>query len=103
MKKKTVKKKSVTIDDLAGMVAKGFAGVDEKFAGVDEKFAGIDKQFVEVRAELKATKKDINEVKENLKATRQDVLNIGDRFVPQSEFDRLLIRFDRVERKVLKK
>jgi len=97
MKKKTLtKKKSVTIDDLAVMVAKGFKGVDEKFERVDERFVGIDKRFDRLEKEVK-------EVKENLKATRQDVLNIGDRFVPRNEFDSLLIRFGRLEQKVLKK
>jgi|SRR3989339_437034 len=45
MKKKSVKKSnsvSVTTDDLALMVQKGFVGIDKRFDGVDKRFDGID-------------------------------------------------------------
>jgi len=80
MKKKT---KSVTIDDLAIMVAKGFSRTDEQFAKMDEKF---EKKF--------------QDVEENFKKVRNDILNMGDRFVPRHEFDSFLMRFHRLEQKV---
>ena len=38
-------KKEVTNEDLAIMIANGFAGVDERFKGVDERFENVDRQF----------------------------------------------------------
>ena len=35
-------------EELARMVAKGFAGVDKEFSGVDKEFAGVRQQFKEV-------------------------------------------------------
>ncbi len=44
--------KSITIDDLAVMVQKGFNNVDERFTQVD-------KQFAQVRHELKAIRREL--------------------------------------------
>jgi transcriptional regulator with XRE-family HTH domain len=35
------KKKGITLDDLAGMVKRGFDGVDKRFEGVDKRFEQI--------------------------------------------------------------
>ena len=78
--------KSVTVDDLAIMVAKGFSSTDENFAKIDEQFAKIDKRF--------------EDVEDNFKKVRSDILNMGDRFVPRHEFDSFLMRFHRLEQKV---
>ena len=78
--------KSVTVDDLAIMVAKGFSSTDENFAKIDEQFAKIDKRF--------------EDVEDNFRKVRSDILNIGDRFVPRHEFDSFLMRFHRLEQKV---
>ncbi|HUC88828.1 MAG TPA: hypothetical protein VMR49_02225 [Candidatus Paceibacterota bacterium] len=91
--KKVTNKKNMTIDNLAIMVAKGFESVDKRFDGVDKRFESVDKDIADIKI-------DLNEVKENLKATRRDVLDLGDRFVPRHEFDNLLIRFGRIERKL---
>ena len=37
-----MKKKNVTINDLAVMVGKGFGGVDKRFDGIDKRFDAID-------------------------------------------------------------
>lgn len=87
--RKTSKNKNVTIDDLAVMVANGFGRVEKRFEGVDERFERIES--------------DIKELREEVKATRRDVLDIGDRFVPRYEFDNLLVRFSRLEQKVMGK
>ncbi len=34
-------KKKITIEDLAAMTQRGFAGVDEKFTGTDNKIEGL--------------------------------------------------------------
>ena len=41
-------KKNITIDDLAGMVQRGFFGVDKRFNEVDKRFNEVDKRFNEV-------------------------------------------------------
>jgi len=95
MKKETSKK--MTIDDLAIMVAKGFDGVYKEIGEVKhemrERFDDVDKRFDKVE-------NDIAEVKENLASTRMDVLGIGDKFVSNHTFDKHLIRFSDLERKV---
>jgi len=35
----------ITIEDLAGMVKRGFDGVDERFDGIDKRFDGVDGKF----------------------------------------------------------
>jgi len=47
-----MKKKGVTIDDLALMVGKGFQSVDKRFDGIDKQFEGVDKRFDEIDKRL---------------------------------------------------
>ena len=83
----------ISMDDLAGMVARGFAGVDKKFEKVEEKFAQMDEKFT----------KEFEKVEDNFKKIRNDILDIGDKFVPRHEFDTLLIRVSRLEQRVTEK
>ncbi|MEK7208361.1 MAG: hypothetical protein AAB699_02305 [Patescibacteria group bacterium] len=43
--------KKITVEDLAGITAKGFEGVDKRFDGVDKRFDAVDKRLdgVDVR------------------------------------------------------
>ncbi len=93
--KKTSSKKEVSVNDLAIMVAKGFESVNQRFDQIDTRFAKIDLRFEKIE-----NKMDV--LDENLKATRREILDIGDRFVPRFEFDNLLIRFNKLEQKLLK-
>ena len=77
------------MEDLAGMVARGFAGMDTKFAKVNSQFEKIEKEF--------------EKVEDNFKKIRTDILDIGDKFVPRHEFDTLLIRVSRLEQRVKEK
>ena len=87
MKRKSNGKKNTnTIDSLAIMVARGFAGVDKKFEEVDKKLDVMDKK--------------IENLDDGIKATRRDILDMGDRFVGRFEFDNLALRFSRLEQKV---
>lgn len=52
---------NTTLDDLAGMVAKGFEAVDKRFDDVERKMA---------------TKNELNEVKDELNEVKQKVLRI---------------------------
>lgn len=78
------------------MVAKGFDGVDGRFDTVGSRLDVID-------GRLDSVEEKIKEVHEDVKSARRDLLDIGDRFVPRYEFDNLLIRFSRLEQKVIGK
>ena len=45
MKKKTQKKKNMTIDGLAVIVAKGFDAVDKRFDAVDKRFDSLEERL----------------------------------------------------------
>ena len=89
--KKSVKK-SVTIEDLAIMVANGFTRVEDRLGKVEDRLGKVEDRLGKVEEDLK-------EVREDVKATRRDVLDIGDRFVPRPEFDRLFIRVGKLEQR----
>lgn len=55
-------KKKITIESLALMVRKGFAGVDKNFKEIREEFKGVDKNFKEIREELKGIRKQLTGV-----------------------------------------
>ena len=93
--KKAVKKQ-ISIADVANLVeslaistAKSFSSIDERFTKIDERFNKIDGKLVSLE--------------ENIKSTRREILNIGDNFVKRSEFDNLLIRFNKLEKKIKEK
>lgn len=92
MKAKKKIKKSVTIDDLAVMVAKGFDRVEGRIGNVEDRLGNVEERLGNVEGRL-------GNVEDGLKATRRDILNIGDRFVPRFEFDNLLIRVGKLEQK----
>lgn len=105
-----MKKKAITIEDVALMVGKGFLGVDKKFDKIDKRLDGVDKRLDAVDKRLDNLDKRLNGVEqkldnldENIQTTRRDVLDIGDRFVPRFEFDNLLIRFNKLEEKIRSK
>lgn len=85
MKKETNKKKEMSIEDLALMVAKGFSSIEERMV---------------TKEELKEFKK---ETTENFVKVRRDILELSDRFVSRSEFDKFLSRFNALEAKVKSK
>jgi seryl-tRNA synthetase len=83
MMKKTNKK--ITIDDLAGMMLKGFNELGDRIDAVDVK---VDK--VEIK---------VNEMKEELVKIRGDINNTKDHFVPYHKFDALNLRVTNIENK----
>ena len=95
MKKETNKKVTINdlannIDTLAIMVAKGFDRVDAK----------IDKEIGEVKEKLGKVEKRLENVEESIATTNNNVLSLGDRTVPRFEFDKHLLRFSDLERRV---
>lgn len=82
--------------DLAGMIESLAQSTAKGFASVDKRFEQVDKRFEKVENEIK-------EVKELVQVTRHEMLDIGDRFISRMEFDSLLIRFNKIEQKVMSK
>lgn len=46
------KKKNITNEDLAFMIAQGFKDVDKRFEEVDKKFLGVDDKFESLESRL---------------------------------------------------
>jgi archaellum component FlaC len=64
------KRKKITIESLARMIAQGFVGVDKRFDLLEKRISLIDKRLEKVeleishlRASLEMVKKDIGEIK----------------------------------------
>ena len=51
--------RKVTINELALMIGKGFAGVDAKFAQVNERFTQMDERFDRMEMKLDSFEKKI--------------------------------------------
>lgn len=79
MKKAVKKSKKMTIDDLAIMTQNNFERMDKRFEKIDTRLTNLE---------------------EGQKKINRDILDIGDKFVPRSEFDNLVIRFNRLDEKV---
>lgn len=80
--KKVSQKQTMTLEDLAAIVARGFASQDKKFERIDQRFEQVEENFRKVRA---------------------DILGIGDRYVSKHEFDSFVSRFTLIEDKVNKR
>jgi len=62
-----MKKRNITIDDLARMVKKGFDGVDQRFNKVDNSLERIEKLLIaEHRRRIEKLEIDVRELKESL-------------------------------------
>lgn len=64
--KKIIKKKSVTIDDLALMVKKGFDGQNQRFDKIEKRLDGHDKKFILLETNLNILREDFNKVQETV-------------------------------------
>jgi len=62
-----MKKKNITIDDLARVVKKGFDGVDQRFNKVDNSLERVEKLLIaEHRRRIEKLEIDVKELKESL-------------------------------------
>ena len=86
-------KKNITLDNLAGMVKRGFDGVDKRFDGVDKRLDGVDKRFDKIENTLKNFREENSLEHEEIKLRLSQVAY---RFEVE-ELDR---RLKRVEAKV---
>jgi archaellum component FlaC len=103
MKSNSLKKKETTIDDLAIMVANGFRNVDKRMDGFDKRMDGFDKRMDTFDKRMDGFEQELKSLKDLVKFTRQDVLNIGDKFVSRFEFERLLSRVGKIEKRLQEK
>lgn len=58
--------KRITIEDLAGMVSRGFSDVTKRFDGVDKRFEGVDKRFDKVDVRLGVIESDVSYLKDRV-------------------------------------
>lgn len=66
------KKRKVTIEDLAGMVQRGFSGVDKRFDLVDKRFDMVDKRFDKIEKLILADhKKRIDRLEREMKEIKE--------------------------------
>ena len=66
---------------------------------MEDRLGKVEDRLGKVEDRLGKVEEDLKEVREDVKATRRDVLDIGDRFVPRPEFDRLFIRVGKLEQR----
>ena len=92
-------KKKTTIEDLAGMVKRGFDGVDKRFEQVDKRFEQVDKRFDALDGDMKYVKGEIAHLNASMSMVQRDVAEIRKQFVRRDEFDDLLCRVTYLERK----
>ncbi len=88
--------REITIEDLAVMIANGFAGIDKRFSGIDTRFNAIDQHFISIDNRFKELEISLKEFKDettqNFREVRKDILNLDQKFVTRKEFTELLIR-----------
>lgn len=102
------KQKSITIDDLAGMVQRGFLGIDKRLDGIDGRLDGIDSRLDGIDGRLDGIDSRLDGIEKRLTSLegRMDVLegtvrDLGYRVEALEEFNEEIIeRLGRIEQKV---
>jgi len=96
-------KKSVTLDDLAEMVNRGFDDVSSRMAtkiDVDERFDGVDERFEQVDKRLTHIDLELGHMGARMDNMERDVAEIRRHFVYRDEFEDALARISLVEKKL---
>jgi len=70
--------RKVTINELALMIGKGFAGVDAKFAQVNERFTQMDERFDRMEMKLDSLERRIFAIEDILTVHGKDIAEIKD-------------------------
>jgi len=81
--KRVLKRKEVSNEDLAMMVARGFSSMEEKLSTLQERFSVVE-------LELKT------------KASKADILDLHDKFIHRRESDQLSLRVSKLEERTRK-
>ena len=84
--------KEITMEQLAGMVKRGFDETARK--------SDVDKQFTEVKTEIKEIKNQFPPIYKELAAIGRDVAEIKRDYVYREEFEDIMARLSLVERKL---
>lgn len=119
MEKQEIKKeKKMTIDDLAGMMTKGFESVYKEIAEgreetnglaimvakgfdrIEKRFDTVEGRLGKVEERLDGVEERLENVEEGVQSVRGSILDLGDRTVQRYEFEDLRTRFDGLEQKV---
>ena len=70
-------KGETTIEDLAGMVARGFSGVDKRFDGVGKRFDAVEEQLERIEKLMLADhKRRIERLETEMKDLSRDMLAV---------------------------
>jgi len=109
LKPKKAQPRNTTIEDLAGMIKRGFdetakkvdvdrqfADVDRQFADVDRQFADVDRQFADTHTRFNKVEARLDHIDARLATIERDVKDI----IHREEFDDLMARVKYLERKM---
>ena len=86
------KKVSISMDDLAIMIGRGFEDVNNKFKDVDKRFDGVDKKFEDLEERLTRKIDGLSNRIDDLSLNR----------ATREELKILSIRVEKVEKKVFR-
>ncbi len=82
-KRKTAKNGTMTLDKLARMMGRGFAGIDKRFETINKRFESVDKQFLGmndrfdiVDARFAVLEVDMKEVMVRLDKIEENIANL---------------------------
>ncbi len=85
---------TVTIDDLAIMIANGFRGVDKRFEAIEERFCGVDGKFDGLEKRLSSLESKVDQMDMRL-TSRMDNMVLN--YVNQTEYSHLEKRVKKLE------
>jgi len=88
------------IEELAGMVARGFEGVDKRFEQIDKQFEGVDKRFEQIDQNFKGVSSELGHINSRLSAIEDGIDEIKKHFVYRYEFEDLMARVKYLETKL---
>ena len=101
-------KKETTIEDLAGMVNRGFksvsndieafeSNINERFERVDERFERVDERFERVDEKIERVEERLNSMDRRMARIETDVSEIRKMYVDPQEFEDLVARVKYLE------
>jgi hypothetical protein len=71
------KKKEITIDQLALMVARGFESVEKRFVNVDMRLYGLSNGISDVQQDISHAKLELKEINLRLDSIEEDVKDLA--------------------------
>jgi tetrahydromethanopterin S-methyltransferase subunit G len=85
-----------TLESLAISVTKGFLGVNKRLDSLEQNFEDFS---ILTAKNFGRLENKIDDIDDRLQATRNDISNLGDRTVKKTEFDNLVFRVTKLEKK----